>query len=47
MESGGEGEVAFADGNMGRVVGKRLEVALFQFSKIAADMSGVDGDVEL
>lgn len=43
----GKGELAFADGDLVRVVFERLEVTLFEKGEFAADVSGVDGDVEL
>ena len=47
MFRGGEGEVALADGNLSGVVGEGLEVALLEFGEFAADVAGVDSDVEL
>lgn len=47
MASGGKGEVSFADGDFVGFVGGGLEVALLDCGKGPADVTGVDGDVDL
>ena len=47
MLSGSEGEVSFSNWNLVGVVGKGGEVALLDIGELAADVTGVDSDVDL